>query len=332
MSKRSIADFFKPYANPWHSPHSPDHDGPNPRPAQRSRSNTPCATTPSIAEEAGGPDTTNALPLTSSQSSRLSSLQNSISSAPEEPFDLPPDLPPAHLDKSATVQSYGDDITGSQGAIIHSSQRIIRNGEVIIKDSDDDRSDSDVSLEDLEDLIAPRKSPPRSSPLSPYELPLPRPLLSGRSANTRTEAKKSKRTSGFSSTETKLPTYKFSLAALIKQSENEENSRTSLRDARRLLESLDEQQPLAGTETTVGLDEDLLASVIRNDGDQTDVGRLMAAIKRTEALHQEEAWSFFDENHELMDLEPPDFPSVDDPDWQRICEGLYLQMSLVFLI
>ncbi|KAL8679853.1 MAG: hypothetical protein Q9186_003919 [Xanthomendoza sp. 1 TL-2023] len=326
MPKRSIADFFKPFAHPRHSQPSPDHDGPeHPRPAQRSRSNTPQPNTHSLP---GLPTANNAIPITSSQSSLLSSLPDSSPNEPAESFNLPSELPTVQVDTIAPARSFVEEFGGSQTAILPSSQRVVRNGEVVIKDSDDDRSDSDVSLEDLDHLIAPRRAPIASSPPSPDALPTFQPILSAHSRvvkdGTRSRSSKSGFTvpKGLSSTETKLPTYKFSLAALIKQSQTDENSRTSRQDAKHLIESLDQQKPVARATANVELDKDLLASVIRDDEDGTDLGRLMAAIERTEALQQEEAWSFFDRNREVVDVEPADCPFVADHHWQSIFEGV----------
>ncbi|KAL8808971.1 MAG: hypothetical protein Q9223_003677 [Gallowayella weberi] len=323
MPKRSIADFFKPFAHSRHNQSSPDYDGAeHPRPAQRSRSNTPQPKTHAVPEEA-----TNAIPIISSQSSLLSSLPDSSPNAAEESFNLPHDLSTLRSDTVAPARSFQEEFGGSQTAILPSSQRVVRNGEVVIKDSDEDRSDSDYSLEDLDALIAPRRPPIASSPPSQDELPSLRPFASSRSRGAR-DGKGSRSKSGFTdpkglpSTEIKLPIYKFSLAALIKQGQNDETSRTSRQDAKHLLDSLDEQKPIATMTANVELDKDLLASVIRDDEDGTDLGRLMAAIERTEALQQEEAWSFFDRDHEVLDVKPADCPSVVDHHWQGIFEGL----------
>ncbi|KAL8802373.1 MAG: hypothetical protein Q9182_003863 [Xanthomendoza sp. 2 TL-2023] len=325
MPKRSIADFFKPFAHSRHNQISPDHDfADHLRPAQRSRSNTPQPNTHPVPEQA-----IDAIPIVSSQSSSLlSSLPDSTPDAAEDPFNLPHDLSTVRSDTIAPARSYREELSGSQTAILPSSQRVVRNGEVVIKDSDDDRSDSDDSLEDLDALIAPRRPPIASSPPSQDDLPSLQPSASSRWSSGAKDGKGSRSKSGFTvpkglpSTEIKLPTYKFSLAALIKQSQNDANSRTSRQDAKHLLDSLDVEEPIATTKVNLELDKDLLASVIRDDEDGTDLGRLMAAIERTEALQQEEAWSFFDRDHEVLDIEPADCPAVVDHHWQGIFEGL----------
>lgn len=327
MPKRSIADFFKPFAFARHDPPQPtDLEAENPKPSQRSRSCTPHTQAPPGAEQA---ETSNPaiLPEASSQSSILSSLYGSTPNAPEDLLTGPVKLPIVPSANSASDPSFGADFGGSQATIIPSSQRIIRNGQVIIKDSDDERSDSEVSLEDLDDLIAPRK-PSIPNPSSQNEIPshqpaASRPTTNIKSTNRRRSGSKHASTTHRSAAETKLPAYKFSLDALIKQSQNYEDSRESIQDARQLLESLEEQKSVGIATSNTGLDKDLLASVIRKTDYETDMGRLMAAIERTEALHQAETWSFFDGGLETVELEPLECPSTADQYWQSILEGFY---------
>ncbi|KAL8732365.1 MAG: hypothetical protein Q9166_002763 [cf. Caloplaca sp. 2 TL-2023] len=313
MPKRSIADFFKPFANPRNTQSPLDAD--DSRSFQHSISTTQQPKIQTVTEQAHAAKVT---PITSSQSSFLSSLQDSTPSAPDESRNLPREPSTTNL---VLAQSFGEDLIGSQTTVIPSSQRIVRNGEVIIKDSDDERSDSDISLEDLDDLIARRKAPLGSSASSQHELPSLPPSSAIPSTDTRF-GKRSKRTSkDQSSTATELPTYKFSLDALIRQRQKYEDSRASIQDARQLLESFDERKSVGKDSSNRRLDKDLLASMVNKDDDETDMGRLMAAIERTEALRQEETWSFFGEDLEGVDIEPADCPSVVDQHWQGVFEG-----------
>ncbi|KAI4111820.1 MAG: hypothetical protein LQ339_000279 [Xanthoria mediterranea] len=329
MPKRSIADFFKPFTFARHDPPPPtDLEAENPKPSQRSRSCTPQSQAPPGAEQAETSNPATVLPEASSQSSILSSLYGSTPNAPEDLLTGPVKLPIVPSANSASDPSFGADFGGSQATIIPSSQRIIRNGQVVIKDSDDERSDSEVSLEDLDDLIAPRKPSSIPNPSSQNEIPshqpaASRPTTNIKSANKRRSGSKHASTTHRSAAETKLPAYKFSLDALIKKSQNYEDSRESIQDARQLLESLEEQKPVGIATSNTGLDKDLLASVIRKTDDETDMGRLMAAIERTEALHQAETWSFFDGGLETVELEPLECPSIADQYWQPILEGFY---------
>ncbi|KAL8916357.1 MAG: hypothetical protein Q9172_006338 [Xanthocarpia lactea] len=327
MPKRSIADFFKPFAFAQHSQSVlADDEAENPKPSQRLRSVTPPSHIHSGAEQAETSNSANVLPEASSQSSILSSLRGSTPIAPEESFDRPLELPTVPYCDIASGQSLGASFSGSQAAVIPSSQRVIRNGKVIIKDSDDERSGSDASLEDLDDLITPRKPSPISPPSSQIDFPSHQPSGAGPPTGIKTTKKRGTgtwhaATDDRSSTGTKLPTYKFSLDALIKQTQKYENSQESIHDARQLLESLEGQKPIGKAISITGLDKDLLAAVIKKNDDETDMGRLMAAIERTEALHQDETWSFFVGNDHIAEVQPEECPSVADQHWQSVLGG-----------
>lgn len=322
MPKRSIADFFKPFAFArQNQPPPAEHEADNPKPFRRSRSSTPLLDLQSSAEQVATSNSINALPEPSSQSSVLSSLRGSTPNVPEQ-------LPIAPSGNNLLDRSFGTDFGGSQTTIIPSSQRVVINGQVVIKDSDDERSDSDASLEDLDDLIAPRKFSPLLSPSSRKDISSHRPPASRRSTNLESINKKRDRsrhatTTKQSATEFKLPAYKFSLDALLKQNQSYEDSRESLQDARQLLENFEEQEPRGAATSNHTLDKDLLASVIQKNNDETDMGRLMAAIERTEALHQEETWSFFLGNDEIVDIEPVECPPATDQHWRSILEGRF---------
>ncbi|KAL8784095.1 MAG: hypothetical protein Q9213_004154 [Squamulea squamosa] len=322
MPKRSIADFFKPFAFARNSqPLRVDDEVENPRPPRRSRSVTPLSDIQALAGKTT--DAANRVPEASSQSSVLSSLRGSTPNAPEEHLTYSLELPTVTRGATTSGQTLGDSFTGSQTTIIPSSQRVIRNGKVVIKDSDDERSNSDLSLEDLDDLIAPPKPSTISSPPPQNRIPSYQPLGARCSADIKPTHKR-KCGSGNASTNeqtaaaTNLPSYKFSLDALIKHNQKYESSRESIQDVAQLLEDLDEQKLVGKVDPNTALDIDLLASVIKKNDDDTDMGRLMAAIERTEALHQEERWSFFTTNHEPMEIAPEDCPPVADQYWQSV--------------
>ncbi|KAL8773511.1 MAG: hypothetical protein Q9209_001615 [Squamulea sp. 1 TL-2023] len=325
MPKRSIADFFKPFAFArTNQPLRADDEVETPRPSQRSRSVTPLSDIQALAEKTTG--AANRIPEASSQSSVLSSLRSSTPNAPEELLAHPLELPTVTPGTTALSQTSGDSFTGSQATVIPSSQRVVRNGKVVIKDSDDERSDSDISLEDLDDLIAPHKPSIISSPPLQNEILSYQPSGARRSADIKTTNKR-KSGSGHASTNErsaaaiKLPSYKFTLDALLKYNQKYESSRESIQDVAQLLENLEEQKPVGKADPLTDLDKDLLASVIKKNDDDTDMGRLMAAIERTEALHQEERWSFFNAIHEPMEVDPADCPSVVDQYWQSVLDG-----------
>ncbi|KAL9585812.1 MAG: hypothetical protein Q9212_001290 [Teloschistes hypoglaucus] len=323
MSKKSITDFFKPFAFPRQNkrPLSTD-ESEETRPSQTSRSTTPKNTRNPNPEPAKASVEHNGALLISSQSSVLSSLQNSTPRGLDDPPSQEHALPLRDFGDDHSVQSNLSNRLDHQAPIFNSSQRIVRNGEVIIKDSDDERSDSDISLEDLEDLIAPRKRPPAPSdpPGSEGRTPLsPAKTRSKTGRSTRKGHRDSAPAAADStpSASTALPRYKFSLDALIKQSKNDHDSTRKINKAKHLLEDLEEQKPISQ-----GVD-DLLAAVVggRDEDGGTRTDNLKGAIERTEALYQDRIWSFFDSKQEYEDIEPVVCPPIADSYWRDLLEG-----------
>lgn len=322
MSKRSITDFFKPYAYPRHKKHPyTAEELDEPRPSQRSHSNTPRATT----HQQNVPSAlSNGTILVSSQSSALSSLHDLPSSTPEK---LPsPTLvvstwgPPNECSEGSPIQR---NETLSQVHVINSSQRTIKNRKVVIRDSDDDQSDADTSLDDIDDLLRTHYPRAGSSPGSQVELP-----YLTRSRTSKSSAQNQARTTTEIAYQSPIPIaspkYKFSLNALVKKRQQDDDSREVIESAQNLLEDFDERSLPARAGRSI-VDESLLATVI-NDGndDGGNIDTLMAAIERTEAFEQQKAWSFFRDDQEDVYAEPADRPSVADVHWQGILQGSFM--------
>ncbi|KAL8973982.1 MAG: hypothetical protein Q9197_001777 [Variospora fuerteventurae] len=323
MSKRSITDFFKPYAYPRHEKHPCSAEElDEPRPSQRSHSNTPRATT----HQQNVPFAlSNGTILVSSQSSALSSLHDLPSSTPEK---LPsPTLvvstrgPPNECGEGSPIP--GNE-TLSQVHVINSSQRTIKNRRVVIRDSDEDQSDADTSLDDIDDLLRTHYPRAGSSPGSQVELPSNTAPHLTRSRTSKSSAQNQARTTTEITYQSPIPIaspkYKFSLNALVKKRQQDDDSREVIESAQNLLEDFEERSLPAGTGRSI-VDESLLATVI-NDGndDGGNIDTLMAAIERTEAFDQQKAWSFFRDDQEDVYAEPADCPSVADVHWQGILE------------
>ncbi|KAL8831973.1 MAG: hypothetical protein Q9170_005067 [Blastenia crenularia] len=324
MSKRSITDFFKPFAFP-REPKQPSLDGEvETRPAQRSRSTTFQVALPPATEQALSLVDPNNARLISSQSSVLSSLPDPTQSTPANSIDQHPTPPTARPGKSAPTRSFTEEVSASQAPIISSSQRTIRNGEVVIRDSDDERSDTDISLEDPDDLIASRRPPLQSISSSDEELPSLPSLVPTRSNASyhamKGKSKPANTTVNQRPTPAVIPKFKFSLDALIKQRQIDDSSRLSVENAKFLLDSLEEQKPAALHAGSPALDEELLATVVRNDDERGDMDKLAGAIKRTEALDQPKRWQFFREEDEIGNAGPPKRPAVTDPYWKSVFE------------
>ena len=326
MSKRSIHDFFKPFAFPRDSGHPlPDESSETSRPSQRLRSNNTTEAAIRTTGELSLPSITPSdVHLISSQSSVLSSLSNMTPSTPEEHTRRAREDLSARLHEGTPNQLLGEEFTASQAPIASSSQRTVKNGEVIIRDSDDERSDSDISLEDLDDIIASRRPPPNSFPSSEDDPPSLPSLPTTRSKTPRQTGKDRSMMPTAGPIEPRpvvIPKFKPPLDKLIRQRQLDEDSRLSIKTAKSLLDNLEKEEPKASAIRSTNLDEDLLAAVVKNEDDAGDMERLKGAIERTEALDQPKAWRFFDEDGHGSHVEPPVCPAISDPYWKSVFEG-----------
>ncbi|KAI4172967.1 MAG: hypothetical protein LQ343_003254 [Gyalolechia ehrenbergii] len=326
MSKRSITDFFKPFAFPRENNrliHDEGSEEPRPSPSQRSRTNTPQPALGPIKEQSRSPFPPNSTVLTSSQGSGSSSLHGLPPSTPEEQLSqLHERTPTVRRDENGPIQSFAEAVTASQVPILSSSQRAIRNGEVVIRDSDDERSDTDVSLDDLDDIIASHRPPLASAPSSGDRLPLlPSPRVT-RSKTPRNDSKGRSRlvaaTAKQEATQVAIPKFRIPLEALIQQRQADDRTKLSLKNAKYLLDSLEERTPAAFAAGSAMLDEDLLATVIKDEVDGSGMEKLLGAIERTEALDLRKTWSFFSQDNERVDVESLDGPPVTDRHWKSI--------------
>ncbi|KAL9593889.1 MAG: hypothetical protein Q9219_007329 [cf. Caloplaca sp. 3 TL-2023] len=322
MSKKSITDFFKPFAHPHKNKRPPSEDEPElQRASQRSCSKTPQATTGRDTEQTRAFGSSDNAPLTPSQCSTLNSIQNLPSSTLEQWFSFPME---DSIVRHERDQSHAVDGTASQGPIISSSQRTIRNGEVIIQDSDDERSGTDISLDDLDDILTSRMTPHESisffdgTSLSVPSSQITRPQSpknAGKSCSgsSRSTADKLPKLAG-------IPKFKFSLGALVEQRQADDESRLSIESAKCMLNYLEERNPQALGIGNQMLDENLLATIIRTEDEGPDVGSLMGAIERTEALHLPKDWLFFNENCVTLNVDPPNYSPVVDQYWNNVFE------------
>ncbi|KAL8950775.1 MAG: hypothetical protein Q9222_003207 [Ikaeria aurantiellina] len=325
MPKRSITDFFKPYAN-THQNIISCLDDKSTKPRTSSIECKTAASQTSI-EEDNHPIAPKDSFLISSQSSLLSSLRSETPSTPgkrlsqhhESTDTFPKDITRArdHLE---------DDVGSQDTSFVTSGQRVVKDGEIVVQDSDDDGSDSDTSLEDLSNLFASRK-PIISSSRFPSDS---KPIQSSRAIKSDKQNASSGPAIDPSSISTSIPSYKFSLDALLQQNRQSEDSKTSVDNARHLLESMEKQNPPPAERASNTLDRCLLASVMDDQDDTSHAQRLLVAIERTEAFHQDVVWSFFDEEKEASAIEPADCPLVADPYWRSIIKGWFSYGFLQF--
>ncbi|KAL8943071.1 MAG: hypothetical protein Q9211_001124 [Gyalolechia sp. 1 TL-2023] len=323
MPKRSITDFFKPFAFPRENNrliHDEGSEEPRPSPSQRSRSNTPQA----ALGQSRSPFSPNNAIWISSQSSDLSTLPGLPPGTPEEQFSQLEKSPTVRPYESVPIQSFAEAVTASQVPTLNSSKRTIRDGEVVIPDSDDERSGTDISLDDLDDIIASHQPPLASAPSSKNEPPLPLFPRATRSKPSRSDKGRSNPVAATAipaATPVAIPKFKIPLEALIKQRQADDRTQLSLKNATYLLDSLEEQTPAAFAAGSATLDEDLLATVIKEGDDGSSMEKLMGAIERTEALDLPKSWSFFSQDSEGLDVESLKCPPVTDRYWKSIFEG-----------
>ncbi|KAK4692338.1 hypothetical protein P7C71_g4843, partial [Lecanoromycetidae sp. Uapishka_2] len=210
-------------------------------------------------------------------------------------------------------------IIPSSQSLASSSQRIVKNGEVRIRDSDEE-SGSDTSLEDLDELLAlfkPSRGPARTQ--AP-EVPLPKEADDVHGSNSKRKRRgrpaATNNDSPLSSARSAIPkTYKISLDSLAKQKKQYDASNAGVAQAKSALSLYDqrktatgEKEPLLGDKGA--LEADLINVVMKDCGDEDDIGRLKTAIHRTEALQQGKSWSFFEDDPTQAPAQRDDFPGI----------------------
>lgn len=225
-------------------------------------------------------------------------------------------------EKSLNDQLASMDPSGSQGRLLTSSQRVVKNGEVVIRNSDDDESDSGSSLDDIDHLLRSRglQNPAVSPPLT--ELGSSTPYLTERSSpeelgspKPRTRATTKTKDASHRPTVVRPPKYKFDLSSLVQRSVKSETMEASIIMARKTLESIEQQKASKANRASEAwpqddkIDEGLISSVFKTRSESNEVERLITAIQRTEALQQEKSWSFFETEEDDMLFKQPPFPT-----------------------
>ena len=205
----------------------------------------------------------------------------------------------------------------SSQSVLTSSQRIMKNGEVMIRNSDNE-SCSDSSLEDMDDLLCRKPSRETSPPPEP-QLPdmssKKKPVDGKAKRKMRKSARAEKPASPHPSTLPIMPrAYKYSLESLAKQRKQHAASDEGLARATSMLQSYDERKADKGqpSENKGTSEVALINRVMKDHGEDDDASRLKTAIQRTEALQHGKSWPFFDNHSHTPLLEETDFPAVED--------------------
>lgn len=329
---RSITDFFKSFSQPGRNKRSSDGNlKDSDLPKRRSPSSTPHDAAGYISPQHGAnKDHVGTSGHGNSSGLRKRSFvgDNVVEAIPhdsdtQEPFE--PGSPPDKVDAQPV---------GLQGPVHVSSQRMVINGEIIIKNSDDE-SDSEASLEDIDELLVARKPTSALPAVSrSHELSSPGPTGQNRSVTrSKTKGAISDRTLQSSSNIPARPAYKFSLISLRRQNEQNEATEAGTLQAWSLLDSVEEnitsqrKPQISGTEAQK-IDADLMTSVLKEKGENEDIGRLMTAIQRTEAFHRCKTWSFFEAKNDQRLGPDFKFPKTLEMRWHKILSGLLSSTSV----
>lgn len=273
--------------------------------------------------------------LCSSRGSQSTSSQPAKSdqtppiSSSDEPLAQDVTIAGALVPLQSEIASHGPAFSSSQ-TLLTSSQRIVRNGEVMIRNSDDE---SDSSLEDLDDLIA--RNPSKDSPPPPAcDLGDSFPNIE---AGKHAEDIKKQRI-GISAQDEKqaslhfsaLPViprpHKFSLELLAKEKKQHEAGKVSVAHALSLMESYDQRKASRNEKNRVldhkdALEADLMNKLVKSEDDGDNVGRLQIAIRRTEALQYSQFWSFFEDHPGSPLKHRADFPTIEDQRLRQILDA-----------
>lgn len=220
--------------------------------------------------------------------------------------------------------------TRLSGPITRSSQRVIKNGAIVIRNSDDE-SDSDTSLDDIDGLLA-RKSASTSTPPTESETALPL-LKTPPGQKIRASTRLKKPNTGISSTPQVTPTfrmppeYKYSLASLVQRSKEEKALEESIAKTRSALDSHDIGSSLTcgdshgSAPTEAKIDRTLLVSVMNKRSEGEDIDRLLMAVQRTEAFDLGTTWSFFDDVQSISPSKQANLPNIIGAQWEGIQDG-----------
>lgn len=218
------------------------------------------------------------------------------------------------------------DLPSSQGPLTSSSQRIVKNGQVVIRGSDDEDSDSEASLGNIDELLRSRKMTAGSNACI-IAGPDSSPLTSAGSVTPELEAaptRHTRRANGatkFAHPNTISPRtrhYRFDLGSLVERNEQDEISEAGLSNAKIRLEHMERndgvlnRKPQGIVVSPRAIDPQMIASAMNTHGAGSDASRLLLAIQRTDALQIETSWSFFDAEDEPEEYPVSTAPMRDD--------------------
>ena len=327
---RPITDFFKPFANPRPAKRRKEEFGESDRGSVFVEPSLPPRSIASTGDKSTGTHQPGDLSKEPQSTSSLTSLSSDIESPDHDVIRHTNSSFNARHSRSGSLTIPQDDPPSSRGQTFSSSQRVVKDGVVVVKNSDDETTDSEGSLADIDDLLNPRKSTSKSSPLTEPEIP-EEPLKDAREhKNGIRRSGRNKNPTAKTSRVSTLPTspkYKFSLDSLVAQTKRDDEAELGAEQARTLLGDLEHEavrRKTDGGERSTAedtVDADLVATAVRERGSGDDVDRLLNAIQRTEALHRGKSWPFFDDRSSTV-YKQPDFPAnAGTQCWKSILRG-----------
>ncbi|KMP02867.1 hypothetical protein CIRG_02559 [Coccidioides immitis RMSCC 2394] len=190
----------------------------------------------------------------------------------------------------------------SFGTSFGSSQRVVKDGQVVVTGTDGEDTESIYSFGSDDDLC--RKLLGSGSPLRPSE-------------------KK-----GTSKIPTTPPGYKFSLEDLVTHAVDDRETEANISRLRLSFKGPGENSGTSKVNRTPKqrsrmFRDSVLASAVGEDTNTETMQRLKAAVDRTEAVDQGKTWSFFEDT--ISSVPPPKFPekSVAPGSWESVLTGEY---------
>lgn len=282
---------------------------------------------------------TSATSSSKNQNQTFPSPADSRSASYPSPHIPPPPLQPqssagqgAGIENGALDKDDKGSIPASQNRSFSSSQRIIKNGKVIVTNSDGDDTDSLSSMEDPDDLLRVFKSSPRPAMEEGEEEHTVGPA---RPLGLFSQSKASKNDSHSSSTA--APSYKFSLETLVTDAVDDNEVEADIAKIKLAFESSENSANGATQKDGVkcqrtGLRQEILASAIGLEENESSFQRLLDAVSRTDTFSHDLSCSFFEEQAHHQTPLPEPFPNdvVSDAPAVKILKGEYIPFYLLY--
>ena len=187
---------------------------------------------------------------------------------------------------------------------LSSGRKVTKNGVIIVKDSDSEDGDSDSSLEDIDEVMARQKA---ASALASFQEDRNKQIStkSVMTTSTRLQRATNKNDNARAWKTQPQRSYKWDLKSLANQSNNDTATKERIEKVRNEMEAesgegqREEENTkmvdLAHGQDNGSINEAHLASFADGSDAEEDPQRVIAAIRRTEALQQDLTWYFFED-------------------------------------